>query len=387
MKAFEDIVIVAYAEAKNEKGSGRTAYDLAGEVLSGLVERSGIGLDQIDGLAASPTMSEGANPFYSVFMAELLGLQTSWLQGMDLGGASSIAGLHRAAMAIRSGACETVALIAADSPSTAWTAQFDRYDAPKVGLLGPPGAFALLMNRYDHLYRLKPEALGKLAVTQRAGAVQNPNAYERFRKPLTLEQYFQSPMLSEPIRVLDCVMYLDGASGVLITSRANAERRKLKSVRPIAYREVSNFRVRDLDADMLESGFATAGPKALADAGLRPDQIQMFHPYDDFTFAILLQLEQIGFCKRGEGSEFILSTDLSPRGRLALNTGGGQISAGQPGLASGGLNLVEAVRQLMGEAGERQVPNPRNAMVTGIGSIAIMRNWNVSNVLILEVGQ
>jgi acetyl-CoA acetyltransferase len=384
MKAFDDIAIVAYAEAKNSRNSGRTAYDLAGEILSGLVEKSGIGLGDIDGLVVSPTMSEGANPFYSIFLGEQLGLQTKWLQGMDLGGASSIAAVQRAALAIEAGVCNTVALIAADSPSTNWTAQFERYDAPRVGLLGPPGAFSLLMNRYDHLYKLDAEALGKLAITQRSGAVVNPNAYERFRKPLTMSEYMQSPMLSEPIRVLDCVMYLDGASGLLITKRSNAERLRLKSVRPAAYREITNHRVRDLDADMLESGFTIAGPGALSDAGMTAADIQMFHPYDDFTFAILLQLEQIGFCKKGEGSAFILSTDFSPRGRLPLNTGGGQISAGQPGLASGGLNLVEAVRQLMGEAGERQVPGPRNAMVTGIGSIAIMRNWNVSNVLILE---
>jgi len=100
----------------------------------------------------------------------------------------------------------------------------------------------------------------------------------------------------------------------------------------------------------------------------------------------MLQLEQIGFCGRGEGSEFLLSTDLSPTGKLPINTGGGQISAGQPGLAGGQLNLVEAVRQLFGEADGRQVPDPETAMVTGIGVIPYVRNWGNSNVLILERG-
>jgi len=117
---------------------------------------------------------------------------------------------------------------------------------------------------------------------------------------------------------------------------------------------------------------------------MTPADIRMFHPYDDFLIAEMLQLEQIGFCGRGEGSDFLFDTDVSFKGKLPINTGGGQISAGQPGLAGGGLNLVEAVRQMMGEAGERQVGDPYNAMVTGIGVIPYARNWGSSNVLILE---
>jgi acetyl-CoA acetyltransferase len=111
----------------------------------------------------------------------------------------------------------------------------------------------------------------------------------------------------------------------------------------------------------------------------------MFHPYDDFLIAELMQLEQFGFCGRGEGSAFLLATDISPAGRLPINTGGGQISAGQPGLAGGGLNLIEAVRQLFGEAGSRQVAQARNALVTGIGVIGYGRNWGNSNAMVLHV--
>jgi acetyl-CoA acetyltransferase len=118
--------------------------------------------------------------------------------------------------------------------------------------------------------------------------------------------------------------------------------------------------------------------------GLTPKDIRMFQPYDDFTIAVLMQLEQFGFCKRGEGSDFILDTDLSHTGGLPTNTGGGQISAGQPGLASGGLNLAEAVRQMFGEGGARQVREPKNALVTGIGVIPYARNWGTSAAMILE---
>jgi len=110
----------------------------------------------------------------------------------------------------------------------------------------------------------------------------------------------------------------------------------------------------------------------------------MLQPYDDFLIAIVLQLEALGFCRPGEGGRFVLETDLSYRGALPINTGGGQISCGQAGLAGGGLNFVEAVRQLRGEGGARQVANPRNAMVTGIGSIPYIRNWSMSAVMVLE---
>jgi acetyl-CoA acetyltransferase len=110
----------------------------------------------------------------------------------------------------------------------------------------------------------------------------------------------------------------------------------------------------------------------------------MFQPYDDFTIAVQMQLEQLGFCERGQGADFILGTDLTHEGTLPLNTGGGQISAGQPGLAGGALNLVEAVRQLSGEGGARQVRDARNALVTGIGVIPYGRNWSTSAAMILE---
>ena len=105
-----------------------------------------------------------------------------------------------------------------------------------------------------------------------------------------------------------------------------------------------------------------------------------------FLIAVMLQLEHIGFCARGEGSQFLLDTDITFNGELPINTGGGQISAGQPGLAGGQLNLIEAIRQMFGEAGERQVSDPRNAMVTGIGVIPYVRNWGSSAVMILENG-
>jgi acetyl-CoA acetyltransferase len=384
----KDVAIVGYGETPIVLRGGRSSYDLATEVLEQVLNQTGIDKSEIDGIAVSETMSETSNPFWAVFLAEHLGLQTNWCQINGLGGASTIAGIMRAAAAIRDGQARTVFVVASDAqssyPPTEQGGQRWEFQYP-MGLRGPTGVFGLLMQRYAQQYGLKHEALAKLAVTQRNHALLNPNATVKLRTPLTEQEYLDSKFVSTPLRVLDSVMVCDGANGVLVTSAENARRLGLtRAVYPIGYGEVTNFKVAEPTADITESGFTVAGPRALAQAGLTPADIRMFQPYDDFLIAILLQLEQIGFCERGRGSDFILETDLSFKGRLPLNTGGGQISAGQAGLAGGGTNLVEAVRQLFGEAGERQVGDPRNAMVTGIGVIPYGKNWSVSNVLILE---
>ena len=212
----------------------------------------------------------------------------------------------------------------------------------------------------------------------------NPNACPRLRKPISEKDYLNSKLVSDPLRVLDSVMVCDGANAILLTSRENAAKRGMKAIYPAAYQELSGFNAGNPMAEILDSGFLKVGPRALAQAGLKASDIQSFHPYDDFLIAIMLQLEQIGFCEIGKGADFVLDTDMSFNGRLPLNTGGGQISAGQPGLAGGGVNLVEAVRQMFGEAGPRQIANIKNAMVTGIGGIPYARNWCTSGVLILE---
>jgi acetyl-CoA acetyltransferase len=179
-------------------------------------------------------------------------------------------------------------------------------------------------------------------------------------------------------------MVCDGASGLIVTSRKNAEKRGLtKCVVPIGYGERTNYRARDNIVDVTETGHLPAGARAFAQAGLKASDIASFHPYDDFIIAIMLQLEMLGFCKHGQGCDFVNATDFTHIGNLPLNTGGGQISAGQAGLAGGGTNLIEAVRQLFGEGGKRQVKNTKNALVTGIGGIPYGRNWNSSVVMIL----
>ena len=388
MKKGHDIAVVGYAETKITLRGGRSSYELAAEVMEGILAQTGLDKKDIDGLAIGEAMSETANPFWSAYVCEVLGLTPSWLQVNGLGGASGIAGIARAASAIRDGLCETVLVILSDAQSSGRPSEQGGYRYEfmyPTGLRGPVGAFGLLSRRYDHQYGLDQKALAKLAVTQRRHALMNPNACDKLRVPLTEEEYLASKFVSEPLRILDSVMVCDGANGVLVTSTQNAKRLGLKKrAHPIGYGEITNFKGTDPLADITVSGFSVAGPRALQQAGLAPKDIRMIQPYDDFLIALMIAFEDIGFCTKGKAAQFIHETDLSWKGKLPLNTSGGQISAGQAGLAGGGTNMVEAVRQLFGDAGERQVSDPRNAMVTGIGVIPYGRNWGVSNVLILE---
>jgi len=383
-----DIAIVGYAETKLVRRSGRSALALAGEAVAGLLAQTGIERDRIDGFATTLAMSEAGNPFYSNLLAEGLGLSVSWCQATDIGGASAAGNVARAAMAIRSGMCEMVLCLAADAVSTqdrsVQSGHRTEFCDP-AGYAGPLTSFALLSSLYDQRWGLPHEALAKLAVTQRRGALLNGNACEVLRKPLTGRDYLESRIVSDPLRMLDCVMRCDGASAVLVTSTRLARQLGLRMVHPIAYAERINHDPRGGD-DLLASGFNDAGPRAFAQAGMRPADVKMLHWYDDFLIALILQLEQTGFCAPGEGGRFVLEHDLGHDGDLPLNTGGGQISAGQPGLAGGGVNLVECLRQMFGDAGARQVKDASNAMLTGIGVIQYARNWGTSAVMLLERG-
>jgi acetyl-CoA acetyltransferase len=383
----KDTAVVAYGETKIERATGKTTYELAAAVAAEIFAKTGLEPKDIDGLLLGKSLSEAPNTFYCNFMADYLGITPRWSQVSDLGGASAIGNVARSALALQAGLCETALVIAADAPLTVNRSDYGCYRAEfwhPVGIQGPPGAFGLIMHRYMAQYDLDFRGLGALAVAQRKGAVKNDNAIERFRHDITIEDYLNSRIVSTPLRLLDAVMVCDGANGVLMMTTERARRLGYKKlVHPLAYAEIANFNGAAQTPDITETGFSVVGPEVLAKAGMTPADIQQFHPYDDFLIAVMLKLEQIGFCKRGEGSQFLRDTDLSPMGKLPINTGGGQIGAGQPGLAGGGLNLVEAVRQLMGEAGARQVPDPRNAMVTGIGVIPYGRNWCSSNALIL----
>jgi acetyl-CoA acetyltransferase len=383
-----DIVIAGYSETPIDFKTGRSAYDLAGEAFAKILAATHIDKDAIDGLSVAMPLSEAPNPFFAAYMVEALGLMPTWLNCGALGGCSAIGGVSRAASAIRDGLCEVALVLSADAPSTVWRANYGAYRPEfqdPTGVQGPPASFGLLMSRYHHQFGIKSEALGKIAVTQRQHALHNDNAYAKLKKPITMADYETSRVIADPLKLLDCVMFCDGANAFLVTTETRARELGLsKMAYPTAYAEITNYNGNKSCPDITETGFASVAPKVYKQSGLAAKDIRMFQPYDDFTIAVMMKFEDFGFCKRGQCSDFTLDTDLSIKGTLPLNTGGGQISAGQPGLASGGLNLAEAVRQMFGEGGGRQIDNPKNALVTGIGVIPYARNWGTSAAMILE---
>jgi acetyl-CoA acetyltransferase len=384
----DDVVIVGYAEIENTLKSNRSAYDLAGEVLSEIIASTNIEKRDIDGFCAASSLSEGNHLFYGAQLTELLGLCLDWFMTTGNGGTAVLSGVAAAASALREGRCEVALVLGVDAPSTAnrleLGAYWDDFQSTS-GVTSPPASFGLTMRAYQVAHGLDPRALGKIAVTLREGALSNDAALARLRRPLTMDEYLDSRLVADPLRLLDSVMFCDGGNAVLLTTARHAARLGLKRMARVAgYAERTGHLAAQAMPDVLETGFAVAGPRAMAQAGLAHDRVSMLQAYDDFTIAVLIQLEQLGFCERGGGSEYILSHDFSPAGDLPLNTGGGQLSAGQPGLAGGGLILVEAVRQLFGEAGSRQIKSPANAVVTGIGAIPHARNWLMSSVMVLE---
>ena len=384
--ALRDTAIIGFAETKIVEKSEVDILDLYATILERLVDQTLIEKDEIDGMILSASLSGAGNCFWSQTVAGFLGLELDLCQSVDIGGSSPLGSLARACAAIDAGLANVVLLLFADTQVREMNARmrsFYEFVIP-YGLIGAPAYFGLISSRYEHQFGLDYEALGKLAVTQRAHALLNDNACEKLRAPITVEDYLGSRMISQPIRLLDCVMPCDGASGLLLM---NVKRARQKGVPrfavPIGYGERTNFRGSEPLFDPTESGHAIAGERAFRMAGLRPKDIACIQAYDDFVIAILLQMEMLGLCGRGQGCAFIDETDFSHAGDLPLNTGGGQLSAGQTGLAGGGTVLVEAVRQLFGEGGRRQMRNVRNVLVTGLGGLAYARNWDTSNVAIL----
>jgi acetyl-CoA acetyltransferase len=388
---LRDNAIVAYAETKVMKKSDRDVWVLAGEILESLLDKTGFDKAEIDGLVMSGlTGTGGASMFWAQSTCDMLGLEVGFCEQVHTGGCSAVGAVARAAAAIDAGMCEVALCLYADTHVREHNGRNDRnyrrdWTEP-YGLLGPPGAFGLVQRAYDAKYGVDLHALGKLAVTQRNHALLNENACEELRVPITIEDYLNSRMIADPIRLLDCVMLADGAAGLIVTSRQRAREKGLhKCVVPIGYAERTNFLGGENFVDVTRSGHELAGKKALIAAGLDIKDIRSFHPYDDFLIALVIQFEAFDFCKPGQGMAFVRDTDLSYKGTLPMNTGGGQISAGQAACSS--HNLIEAVRQLMGEAGERQVKDTANALVTGIGWINYGRNWGTSAALALVPNQ
>ena len=381
-------------------GVGRTPYSRAkpGERIYTVDEyiawaaelalkQAGMSKNDFDGQGLGVAHAEAGHTVnWSAAVAECLGISPKILLRGDEGGATAAALLIRAAAMIRAGIVDRVLVMGADTPLSVPSVApglplspertrgvFWDFQGP-FGVMGANSQFALVQTRYMHQYQIKPEHLGKIAVTTRYHASLNPGAI--YRKPFTIDEYLNSRVLSDPVRLLDCVPMVNGGLAYIVTSAATARTVTDKPVYLLGFGEVSNYyhgsRTRP---DITFTGFAQIVPEAFKMAGVTHRNINVFEPYDDYPMVVLIQIEDYGFCKKGEGAKFVEERDLNFNGDFPISTDGGQLSGGQPGGAIGGfMPIVEAVTQLRGEAGDRQVKAATIAAVSGFGGMTYARN-------------
>jgi len=336
------------------------------------------------GLAAIYTTNYG-QPFWPEEAADILGVSPRLLIGGGNGGASAVSLLGQAAAAISSGLADLVLCIAAAAPfaeshPTIRSGDIRDLELP-FGMMGPNSKVALIMRRHMHEYGTTLEQLGKIAVTARYHATLNPNAY--LRKPLTLQEYQSSRLIADPVKLLDCVMPVNGGKAFIVASPERAQRLAKPPVYLLGFGERDNpaYGPRS-HSDSLVTGLSEAGRLALEMAGLRHADIHFLELYDDYVIVVLMQIEDLGFCRKGD-REFFDSTDFSFKGKLPIQTGGGMINCGQPSTTGGIVHVIEAVRQLRGEGGKRQVKEAERGMVTGLGSLAYGKNFGCTAVAVL----
>lgn len=348
----------------------------AAMVLDAL-DDAGLSLADVDGVCC--TGQPGG-------LAEYLGIRAHFLDGTTVGGSSYELHVEHAAAAIAAGLCDVVVSVYAGTPrsdrrrgdeTAGWRGGAGRamgmsepdprleWEAP-YGLRMPMGAYALAASRHMAVYGTTSEQLAQIAVDTRRWAAMNPRA--RYRDPLTIDDVTSSPLQSSPLHLLDCCLVTDGAGAIVLTSKERARHCRKPPVYVLGAATGSQHSMISQMPDLTTTAGAVSGPAALAMAGVKPHDIDLLMSYDSFTITALLHLEDLGFCAKGEGGGFVEDGKLGPGGSLPMNTNGGGLSYTHPG-QYGMFLLVEAVRQLRGECGERQLDHAELAVAHGSGGV------------------
>jgi acetyl-CoA acetyltransferase len=368
-EGYEEAVVTVPVTVPYVRYSPHGAHWFIARALEDLLSVSGLAKADLDGLCLS---SFTLAPDTAVGVTQHLGLSVRWLDHIPMGGASGIVALRRALRAVQSGDASVVACVAADTNQVdtfrATVGNFSRFARDAVypyGAGGPNASFAFLTAHYMRAYGARREDFGKLCVAQRDNALRFPHAL--FKKPLTLQEYMDARPVAQPLHLFDCVMPCAGAEGFLVMRRRRALDLGLPFVNVLATMERHNA----FPDDPIQSrgGWAIDRDELFAQAGVRHEAIDILQTYDDYPVITVMQIEDLGFCAKGEGAGFIRSHTFTTDGDFPINTCGGQLSVGQAGAAGGYLGLTEAVRQLTGAALGAAVPNARTALVSGFGMI------------------
>ncbi|MCC6469836.1 MAG: thiolase family protein [Alphaproteobacteria bacterium] len=356
-------VIAGVGHTAYGKHPGRDRVSLIVEAVRNALGDAGIEKDRVDGVLVKMANSEPSF-LYGQRVAEALGIRPRLGCSLDQGGAANIALIAYAAMAIEAGMCEVAVVCYGDTPRTASRAVYHRPrgDEAIYGWYSVAAGYAMIHQAYRHAHKVRDQGFGAVAVACRGNGARNPNA--QLRKPLTMDDYLASPWVVEPLRRDDCCLVSDGAAAVILTSAKLAKELGLRAAVPILGlgqgQESWDVQYRpDLTSTMARSSAETA----FRMAGLGPRDINVAQIYDCFTIAVLMTLEDYGFCKPGQAGDFAAAGGIAAGGRLPLNTSGGLLSeTGTPGLQL----VIEGVRQMRGSA-TLQVAGAKHCVVSNQG--------------------
>ncbi|OBG32973.1 thiolase [Mycobacterium alsense] len=346
--------------------------ELEARVIAAALADAGLSLRDVDGLCTCT----GGTLMHSVELAEYLGIAPRFTDATQTGGASYGLYVQHAAAAIAAGEAETVVIVYASTPRAARkrgekglgvfaTPERLEWETP-FGVMLPISAYALAANRHMATYGTTAEQLAQIAVDTRQWAAMNERAH--LRETITVQDVLDSGFIAEPVHKLECCLVTDGAAAVVVTS---AERARALAKPPAfilgAASAASHAMISQMP-DLTVTPGALSGPAAFRAARLTPADIDVVELYDSFTITVLLALEDLGFCPKGEGGQFVADGALAPGGTLPGQTSGGGLAYTHPG-AFGAFLIVEATRQLRGECGERQVPDTKTAVAHGTGGV------------------
>jgi len=367
--SYDGVVACLPVTIPYRRYSTNSAQWWLGRALHELAKRARLRPSDIDGLAVS---SFTLGPDTAVGLTQHFGVSPRWLDHIPFGGASGIVALRRAARAVQAGDADIVACIAGDTNHVdsfrKTLSTFSRFAQDAVYPYGSGGAnasFALITKHYMNTYGASREDFAKICIAQRDNALSIPHAM--MKKKLTLDDYMTARPIADPIHLFDCVMPCAGAEGLLICREDVARSLRLDFVRILSSIERHNAFASD--PIQIRGGWAVDREDLWSMAGLAPDAVDFVQTYDDYPVIVMMQFEDLGFCAKGEGPDFVRSHTFTNDGSFPHNTSGGQLSGGQAGAGGGLLGLVEAIRQLIGKPLGSPVRDARTCVVSGFGMI------------------
>ena len=368
-RGYDGIVVAAPVTIPYARYSIRSAHWFCGTALAALIGEAGLQKADIDGFCVS---SFTLYPDSAVGLMQHLGVSPRWLDHIPMGGASGAVALRRAARAVQAGDAEIVALIGADTNhvdsfrrTVASFSQFANDAVYPYGAGGPNASFAFLTDYYMKEFGARREDFGRLCIAQRQNAL--PVAHAMMKRPLTMEQYLGARAIAEPLRLFDCVMPCAGAEACLVMAEDRARSLGIPFASVLATIERHN--AFPDDAIQYRGGWALDAGELYDQAGIGPGDIDLVQAYDDYPVICFMQIEDLGFCAKGEAPAFVRAHDLTTGGDFPFNTSGGQLSAGQAGAGGGFIGLVETLRQLTGQTHGHRVEQTRHGLVSCFGMI------------------